>query len=130
MTLNSAQKKAANQDRLDQILKNCFPWLVPTTTTVDANTMEVTLPSLQLVPDGKEDMTHILVPARNGDTLKLSIWTVLKAKELKMVFIRNHYTVSMSSTTVTNPVLTITQGKIVKTNMGTVTLTKTDLPGK
>ena len=72
LTLNSAQKKAANQDKLDQILKNCFPWLVPTTATVDANTMEVTLPSLQLVPDGPEDVTHIMVTGEDGQQTSLA----------------------------------------------------------
>ena len=121
LTMNSAQKKAANQDRLGQILKNCYPWLVPTTATVDANTVEVTLPSLQLVPDGLEDVTHIMVTGEDGGKSKLGLWTELKEKKLKMIYNGVLYT---DSTTETQPVLTIREGKIIKTMTGNLTVTR------
>ena len=114
------------QNKLDSILKSCFPLLVTNTTIKDKDTIQVTLPDLKLLPDGEEDMTSITIPGPDSSTWRIHLWRVIKKDQLRIILEGVEYTSAIKEEAST--VLTIKKGKIIKIGTGEFTSGDVVLP--
>ena len=117
-TYNHDQKKAVKQNKLDHILKNTFPLLYTTTSTIDNDTVQVTLPDLKFIPDGAEDLTSTHFTANNKQW-RIALWRVIKEDQLRIILDGVEYTSAVKEEPST--VLTIKKGKIIKIGTGEFT---------
>ena len=118
-TYNHDQKKAVKQNKLDHILKNTFPLLYTTTSIIDNDTVQVTLPDLKFIPDGAEDLTSTHFTAPNNTQWRMNLWRVIKKDQLRIILDGVEYTSAIKEEAST--VLTIKKGKIIKIGTGEFT---------
>ena len=125
VTFNYDQKQMVKQNKLDSILKSCYPLLVTNTTIKDKDTIQVTLPDLKFLPDGEEDKTSITIPGPDSSTWRIHLWRVIKKNELRIILQGVEYSSAFEEEAST--VLTIKQGRIFEISTGDFTITK-DFP--